>query len=55
MLVVREEGAVEQLVAVALDQDGGEGSAAVAPQRAETGRIHGHIHRCPIPFTLLPE
>src|ERR1044071_4097345 len=95
MLVVGQEGAVEELGAVALHQEGGEvlhlavadlrgvvldvepaearagkflrqleealavTLAAIAPQGANTGDIHGdvrvRIHRCPILFTPLPE
>ena len=95
MIVVGEEGAVEELAALALDEDGREvlhfpvadflgvvfdvepakarprklfrqleeafavGHAAVAPDCAETGDIHGdipgHVHRCPILFMPSPE
>src|SRR4051812_48689568 len=95
MLMVGEEGTVEDLGAVALDEDGGEvlhlplaelrgvvldvepakarageflrqleeafavRFAAIAPQGANTGDIHGDIqgrvHRCPILFTRSPE
>ena len=95
MLVVGEEGTVEELGAVALDEEGGEilhlpladlrgvvldvepaearagkflrqleealavALAAIAPQRAYTGDIHGdvlgRVHRCPILFTRSPE
>ena len=95
MLVVGEEGTVEELGAVALDQESGEvlhlalahlggvvldvepaearagkllrqleeplavAFAAIAPDRANAGDIHGElrgrIRRCPILFTRWPE